>query len=69
MVGDMSNLIRWQRTGDKVGEVHLEFSSGGNGWKRYNLHPLHQPDLMPRSSKGYRTAQILLGAGYIYEQR
>lgn len=65
----MPKLLRWKRTGEEVGSVHLEFSSGDGKWQRYTAHPLHQLDLITNSSKGFRTAQLLLSAGYKYEAR
>lgn len=63
------NLIRWTRTGEGLNDVHLEFSRNGGTWTKYNLHPIYQPDIIPGASKGYRTAQLLLRAGYVYAVR
>lgn len=64
----MSNLLRWYRTGDKVSDVCLQYSSDGMAWMKYSNHPLHQPDTIATASKGFRTAQILLIKGYAYAE-
>ena len=62
----MSNLIRWRRTGDGVGDVRMEYCDG-DAWKLYKSHPLYQRDTMDGSSKGVRTMQILLKHGYKFD--
>lgn len=63
-------LLRWHHAGLGDGEKSLQYSdNGGSTWQSYKSHPLYQPEFKVgnvKLSKGFRTAQILLGAGYTY---
>lgn len=59
----MTKLIRWNFS-EK--ESYLEFTNDGHIWKNYKKSPHFEKDFDSRHSKGYRTAQKMLQAGYKY---
>jgi hypothetical protein len=57
----MVKTIRWK-------SQSLEFNEG-DGWKHYKKHRLAVPDWpIANGSKGFRTMQVLLKLGYVFDQ-
>ena len=55
--------MKWMATKDEEKMLHINI---GSGFKPYTAFPdLMQPDT--RMAKGFRTAQVLLSKGYVYE--